>query len=368
MKIIFKSSLFAALLIVTACGKDDAKETVEQIENETEQMEQTPLEANKVSDNLVIEGGTKMEGDPPVPIGTLLFDVTGTSKIALLDEGFDVSINSDTEIVGAYIKIKAEDGTIADSYHDVNIDANKAANKKTRSLTKREGRSVRSANKENDVSLDVDFTTEIEAGKFCYEICVYDDNGNISEPKEVCVKVENWGGKADGVGDWTLEKWFYDYDEERIYRPGEENCVMKTRTMSCQGAQFENVESEDCVFTEYWTLKLGADGTYTEKEKIIWTTNYTDISQNPCLDEAVSEEVYTFESNGKWAYIDDQDKFVFVAYYDKEVYDGEVEEFSAEPGDDYVYYGFGNYDGEVRLLDGNLVVESFEETTVHFKK
>jgi hypothetical protein len=43
-------------------------------------------------------------------------DLANSGKTALLDEGFDVSLNSDAEITGAYIQVKSKDGTVSDSY------------------------------------------------------------------------------------------------------------------------------------------------------------------------------------------------------------------------------------------------------------
>jgi len=64
MKTIFRTAVMAAILITASCGKDSADETAIQQEQEAEQLEQTPLEANIVSDNVLIAGGTKENGAP----------------------------------------------------------------------------------------------------------------------------------------------------------------------------------------------------------------------------------------------------------------------------------------------------------------
>lgn len=366
MKIIFRTAAIAALIITTSCGKDTA-DAIADIFEETEQLEKTALDASTVADNVIINGGTKNEGTPPTSNGAITLDISETSKTAFLDEGFDVSLNSDSDIVGAYLRFIAEDGTVADSYYDISLETNSTDELAKRSIGNRNRKSSL-ISKSDVVFLDVDFGPQITAGKFCYEICVYDNEGNISEPQEVCVKVEAWGGNSEAIGKWSLDKWFRDNDTERIYLEGIENCTSSTNDMYCQGLTFEGIESESCTLIEFESIELNADGTYIEKEKRIWTDTYSDISQNPCLEEAVSEEIVTYESRGKWAYLDDEDKFIFVAYFDEEVYQGESDAFTAEPGNGWIHYGDGGYNGVVTLSNGSLILQSFEETTAHYKK
>ena len=250
MKTIFRTTAIAALVIAASCGKDSADDTAQQIQKEAEQLEQTPLGANDVSDNLLISGGTEMEGMPPAPNGTLSFDASGTSKSAFLGEGFDISLNSDSQIVGAYIQIKTEDGTSADSYYDINIDANASDNKSSKKINKRSSKAVMTQ-KENDISLDVDFTNEIEPGIFCYEICVYDGEGNISEPQEVCVTVESWGGFAAAVGNWnmTKEEEVKEDGSVEIWLLGVENVMMRLLSVTM-------VTPWRPLNARLWTLKV----------------------------------------------------------------------------------------------------------------
>ena len=226
---------------------------------------------NKVSDNVIIKGGTQVDGVPPTPNEAITLDVTGTSKMALLGEGFNVSLNSDANIVGAYIQFKANDGTAADSYYDVDIDANTADNKKPQIINKRGSVSLVSK-PEADTVLDVDFTDEIEPGKFCYEICIYDADGNISAPQEVCVTVESWGGNADIVATWNLTKEVETYQGDTVtVIPGQEDCSLETEYDCDQAGQF--TASYVCYITDSLQLIFKADGTYEfsskDKEKFL---------------------------------------------------------------------------------------------------
>lgn len=355
MKIILRTVAIAALLITASCGKDSADDTAQQQQQEAEQLEQTPLEANTVSDNLLISGGTKMDGIPPAPAGTLSFDASGTSKSAFLSEGFDVTMSSDSQIVGAYIQIKAEDGTSADSYHDVNIDTNSSDNK---SFKKAKRRSIKSAltKKENDISLDVDFTTEIEPGTFCYEICVYDGQGNISDPQEVCITVESWGGFAAAVGNWNMTK------EEKtnqdgsitIIPLGEETCT--PTTITCDND--ETLETQDnCIFVNKEKLTINADGTYLYE----YDENYKYLDGLDTMSEC--EEVYKDDSyieisKGKWSYVSEENHLVFLEF---EYSDGEEEEV----------YESGNaeslFDDSVEI-DGNELIAITGNYKAYFKK
>lgn len=129
MKIIFRSAAIAALLITSACGKDAVEELAENLEEQAEVLEIRPLEANTIADNVVIKGSSKEEGVPPTPNGAISLDVSKTTKTALLGEGFDISVGSDTDITGAYIRFKENDGKVSDSYYDVNIASNYSGKK-----------------------------------------------------------------------------------------------------------------------------------------------------------------------------------------------------------------------------------------------
>ncbi|WKX78051.1 hypothetical protein [Zobellia laminariae] len=169
MKIIFRNALFAALLIAASCGKDTVENSVEKLEQEQieqeqeelQQAEQTSLDANTVSTNVIIDGGTKNDGMPPTPNEAIAVDLSETSKSAFLGEGFNISLNSEAEIVGAYIQFKTSDGTHADGYYDVNINENDSSGKKV-SKSKKKSLFSNTFKTETDKTIDVNFNTEIE--------------------------------------------------------------------------------------------------------------------------------------------------------------------------------------------------------------
>jgi len=355
MKIIFRCAALAALLIIASCGKDSADDTAQQQQQEAEQLEQTPLEANTVSDNLLISGGTKMDGMPPAPTGTLSFDASGTSKSAFLNEGFDVTMSSDSPIVGAYIQIKAEDGTAADSYYDVNMDTNSLDNKSSKIIGKRTSKST-ITKKENDFSLDVDFTNDIEPGKFCYEICVYDGAGNISNPQEVCVTVESWGGSSKIVGEWNL------FEEVDIF--GGESDTTLVGEEDCSGVEEIECNNENTFMTDYYcylthnsSLTFNADGTfeYTSSDSSKEIKLFE--SKESC--EAIYDEVERSElSKGNWAYVQDTNDLILIMYSDVYTRNGETETENYEPGEGAIFAEIGIF-----LIDDVIRIGPGEESS-----
>lgn len=84
------------------------------------------------------------------------------------------------------------------------------------------------------------------------------------------------------------------------------------------------------------------------------------------MPHGLSETIYTHESSGKWAYIEDEHKLVFIQYSYEEIFGEEVYTETAEPVDGFFYYGFGGVDGEIKLDNDKLIVTSFEAKTVSF--
>jgi len=320
MKVIFRNALFAALLIAASCGKDSVENSVEQIEQEQleqeqeelQQAEQTPLDADMVSANVIIEGGTKNDGMPPVPNEAIAVDLSETSKSAFLGEGFNISLNSEAEIVGAYIQFKNSDGTRADGYYDIDINENDISGKKI-SKAKKKSLFSNTFKSEVDKIIDISFNTEIEPGTFCYEICIYDAVGNISAPTEVCLTVESWGGSSEAIGEWTLVKEEISEDDGsvRTALPEEESCD-QVDSISCDdGNTFQS--SRNCITINKENLTINADGTYVYEYDDDYKYLISNDSAANC--EAVfSENSLNLISKGKWATRTEDNSLVFIEF------------------------------------------------------
>lgn len=382
MKIILRTALIAGLMLTTSCGKETANIIADIFDKEVEELESTALDIENVTDNVLIEGATKMEGTPPTSNGAISLDISDTGKTAFLDEGFDVSLTSDAVITGAFIQFKSKDGSLSDSYYDVNLEMNNSG-KASKSLRRRrvsKNNSFSTISKTDDVLLDVDFNSNIQPGEFCYEICVYDANGSISEPQEVCVRVEAWGGNSAMVGKWQLIKTYKDSAPDDFQALNVENCEMETTERSCNLDTFTvTFDREDCDKIESFEITMNNDGTYTEKFMEIDKTMISNVQipsgmtmsdlENFCMYSFSNREaILTYDGDGKWAYQSDTDSFIFIEYNYREAYDGDVYEDSFEPGDGSLYYGAGGDNGEVKLVDGKLIVSSFEFRTSEFEK
>ncbi len=364
MKIIFRSAAIVALFIATSCGKDAPENVAEEFEKEAEQQEQTPLEANSVSDNVIIEGGTKKDGVPPTPNEGITLDVSSTSKTAFLGEGFDVSVSSNVELAGAYIQFKSEDGTVSDSYYDIDISANSKSSKITASkkgfnFDKKNKGALVAKNDEATV-IDVDFNVNIEPGTFCYVVCVYDAEGNISGPSEVCATVESWGGYAELVAEWNNVKSEETYDgQTSVTVLGEEDCMSFESGFLSTTCNQEFTSFFECETTEIAKLTLKADGTYS----------YNDQSKRQVLDTAATEEAceavykdalrtYGYESLGNWAYVKGESRLTLVEYSWSDTEDGVLSESETyDPGEGELIF-----DGKI-TVDGNafIVMEEYDD-------
>ena len=360
MKIIFRSAVIAALILATSCGKDTAENVAEEFENEAEQQEQTPLEANDVSNNVIIEGGTKQEGMPPTPNEAISLDISNTGKTAFLNEGFEIKLSSEAEIVGAYVQFKTNDGVVSDSYYDVNIATNTEFDIDSKSskdfiLQKKKVSSL-SAKDDEEITIDIDFNANIEPGTFCYVVCVYDGEGNISAPSEVCATVESWGGNASLVAEWSIVKTEDTYDGQTTVRVlGEEDC---TESGSFSTTCNEEVKTfYECETLEIADLTFNADGTYYYKDQSKRKELDTEATQEACeavyYEDAITTDVY--ESRGNWAYVDDESRLTLVEYSYSETENGVLSESETlEPGEGELIF-----DGEI-ILDGNTFTVSEE--------
>lgn len=328
MKNNLKTLVLALLVIFAACSKDETSGNDDQA---IEELENTSLQANDVADNVVIQGGTKNEGTPPTPNESISLDVSSSSNVALLGEGFDVSISSNASVTGAYLQFKSDDGSISDSYYDIDLNANSTTGKSARRLFGSKKNKTSFTSKEDETTLDVDFNANIEPGTFCYVICVYDDEGNISAPQEVCVTVEAWGGNSEVVGKWNFVKEEETFaGETSTSLVGEESCS-EPFEFFCDNENMIQL-SYSCYTVGDAFIRFNEDGTFefasNDSSKIV----NQEASASEC--SAIYEE---YEDNsvgsGQWAYNSDSQKFILVIYQVEYTYNGQTETYTYEPGE-----------------------------------
>ncbi|WP_289038155.1 hypothetical protein [uncultured Zobellia sp.] len=325
--------LSISILQFTSCGGSDdspevkkevAEDPMKQQEEEKEEAEEKEEEApsteesNKIVDNVIIKGATKVEGMPPTPNKAISMDLTEVDKNAFINEGFDIPVVSDAEVQGLYLQFKAADGGLSDSYLDVDLTtvSGKSA-KKTRGLVDYGHRSFNLSAKDTDFTAQVSFTAEIEPQEFCYVVCVYDGAGNISEPQEVCITVNSWGGPVDLVGEWEMTK--------QVFGEPDEN----DKVTEIVGEELCEDDSDYCYIIDYLDLTLSADGTYLieryDRER----------SKDSTYENG---EWWKTTQEGNWSYTNEKELVLVEYSYIEEDKDGvEVDVYEVGDADVYEY-------------------------------
>ncbi|MGS0525558.1 hypothetical protein ACU8V7_10505 [Zobellia nedashkovskayae] len=230
--------------------------------------------------------------------------------IALLDEGFVVQLLSDKEITGAYLQFKATaDALASESYFDVNLAENRAAGKAT--ANKRSVRRDTKTSKSEFSWLDVDFGTEIKEGELCYLVCVYDAEGNISKPQEICVTVAGWAANSDLIGEWHYSKseTYYPSGSVESLAVGEETC--NTYTFTCENTN--SFEYAECSIYDYETFDFRADATYTHTYKRTSSRLDVEESEENCV-ATYEDNGLQFEIKGKWTFDSERREIILVEY------------------------------------------------------
>ena len=233
------------------------------------------------------------------------------TKIGLPEEGFDIEFDSDTDVIGAFIQFKATDAAVASSYFDVNLLQNADAPQTgSKSIFKSKSKQQQGLSRKilMDNPINIDFTPQLQTGEICYVICVYDNAGNISDPQEVCINVNSWGGNEDLVGTWNLTR---------------------NESISAEGTDTETVGIEDCESSstfcrliEFWTLNLNADGTFENSIKEFER------------EEAVEPDFVDFSIEtvgGNWSYDSTSETLTLAIYFERYEETGEEDESETFP-------------------------------------
>ena len=330
---IFCTMVFVGLLMVS-CSKDDDPT----LENEQNAIEERIIPASELGAGIEIVGGTKKNGALPTPNGNLDFDINPDQQEAFQSFGFDVRFSSTASITGAYIQFQDMSGNKADGYFDVSLsDAENGRFhhghlKKTNTLL-----SGARTNEDDELEINVDFDKTILPGQFCYEICVYDAEGNISQPQKVCVKVEAWGGNAAIAGEWV-------FDRNEPVDEGDNQ-----RTVYCKDDQTITVDYR-LTEKEEWTFVLNEDGSYYEILEQIYIGLDFPASAASCsvvYFEETEEEKDKY--SGHWAYNEEEQTLTVVDFKYEDLLDASNNEVDEE-GELY-------FEGaKAEVIDGELVL------------
>ncbi|WP_299246556.1 hypothetical protein [uncultured Aquimarina sp.] len=326
MKKTYLCALASLFLVATSCSDDDSVGGIVTVNPDP--TEEVALNPDDVSGNIIINNGTIVPGNAPTPTGTLPFTMDQTTQSGFQKNGFDISFNAPANYAGAYIQLQSSDGTMAGEYWNVAV----PGRSNVINNEKRTGVFNQKIGKSNDqqVEIDVDFEDAVAPGTFCYLICIYDTDGNISQPVEVCVEVEAWAGNPNLVGTWTLTKEEITYEGETDTDVvGEETC--ESFTVNCNNDSSLTIEDAYCYTINLANITFNADGTLSET--YIDTSrdfNYSATIEN-CEAVYYDAEEDNYSATGYWAYDEEESLLTLVIF--SETDDGVV--INYENGDAY---------------------------------
>ncbi|MBP2831210.1 hypothetical protein J8281_03335 [Aquimarina sp. U1-2] len=297
---LFLPSILLAITFLVSCSSDDSPSNPNNGGDpvgEELNPEDREIAATELQNKITIESGTFVAGKtPPAPTGTLDFKIEKAEQQALMTNGFNIEFKSaSTDSLRAYIVLKDANGNTVDGYYDAAALSEDASAKSSISSKKRSKNSVIL---EDNRFFNVDFDESLQPGKFCYEICIYDQQGNISQIEEVCVQIEAWGGNKDIVGEWIFDR------EE----PTDSN-NRNTRSITCENGQQLNDIPYYKEERDIWTFVLTEDGiyyeTYNQKGQDL------DITASELNCAAIYGESYEDKDkySGNWVYNEDEKTF-----------------------------------------------------------
>lgn len=340
---------FIAILSLTSCKSDDDGSSIsegEVIANTQNETEDSSIAVTSLENGVSIENASKLSGTPPASNSELDFNLNSDAIEAFQETGLKIQFSSDESIAGAYILFKDLEGNTIDNYFDVPATAfNSVYNKGAKSSKKGVLKNIKESEKMEDFNdeIQIDFSAVVPAGKFCYDICLYDTENNVSQIQTVCVTVEAWGGNASIVGEWLLDRIEGDDDLE---------------TFDC-----DNGDSITAVYSKEIkndiTLVLNQDGTYylaTDREE--YDIDY-EATTSTCT--AVYEDEIDLDNDkysGNWAFNEEIETLTTVDFkyedflfpeYNEEIEDGElgIEGAKTEVISDQLVLTFDLSDGEI---------------------
>lgn len=276
-------AVLVAAFFMVSCGKDDAPASnAPKEELKDDPSESLPIPLSILENDISIKGAKKVQGMPPPPSGIVDFKLDAKTPMGIQKTGFDIQFTSSSNIAGAYVLVQTVGGEKAKSYFDIPVDSLKNNNFIAGRFLKSSKRLNTKIAESNEFIADVNFTENLTPGEFCYEICIYDADGNVSTIEERCINVEAWGGNPSIVGNWIYDRTEPNDDElSKLY---------------CKNG--DSIEVDYTVYSkEYVELFLGVNGDYY----IFYENKYKDINYEESTEKCSA--VYGDEKDMKEKYI-----------------------------------------------------------------
>ncbi|SNR16854.1 hypothetical protein [Tenacibaculum jejuense] len=328
-KLCFLALALCVSVYFTSCSSDSSPTAG----NEEVAEQQNALEDNKtpvstIENGIVISGATKESGTPPAPNSDLDFQINSDLKTGFQGSGFDIKFTSTDNVAGAYVQFKDSEGNPTNTFFDIPASSFSSrmvdGTSNFKSIFKKSDHRI-SSRMQEETTINVDLQNSVPAGEFCYDICIYDSNNNISRIETVCVTIEAWGGNASIVGEWVPED-DEDADVEMVI---------------CDNGSSVSVDF-DALTQSLGYISFNQDGSFFESLKGEYATlDYSSTKETctPVFDEVVKEE---YRADGNWAYNEDDNSLTVVFFSFTDFIDGGNSET----------YNFGNV-----AIDGLFVKE-----------
>lgn len=292
------------LLAISSCTKDELNEK-QILANKQNAEENETIALSVLNTGIEIENATRKTGLPPSPNSDISFQLDNGSAEAIQNTGFTLRFSTKDSYKGAYIVLKDKKGNTLDNYFDVQDIEN------SHRVVFRKGEIGKSSFIRRETSnddepifnnrIEILFNEEIPAGQFCYDICLYDDENNVSEVQTVCVTVQAWGGNAAIFGEWTFDRVESNQPEDFYVF----NCSNANRSLQGEYAK---------ILSQELSLQFDEDGSFTLLDYS--EINYLDIANSEEKCEVIYKETTVDNSKvtGNWAYDEDKKILILVQF------------------------------------------------------
>ncbi|MDO5977587.1 hypothetical protein [Flavivirga spongiicola] len=336
---IFKTlfTLIAFSILIYSCSSDDNNN----IGDEQNQLEELPVPIANLNSDISIEGATKNAGTPPAPNSNINLAISSDKAEAFQSSGFNLKFStSEANIAGAYLLFKDSDNNNASDYFDIPVSSFKTADKSVNTKDKKGPLRSNRTLTEGEYEIDIDFGSSFPPGKFCADLCIYDQENNISQIVTVCVEVEAWGGNTAIVGEWILEE--SSDDDEKF-------------PLTCENQQSIEIDYNQ-VIKEEIILNIESNGDFYVKDYEEYKGLDYEASRNSCS-AIYHDEIkkYDDKETGKWAYNETNKTLTLVSFkYEDFINPQESEDY---PNGELLFEG-----DKVEIINGKLIItETYTE-------
>lgn len=290
------------------------------------------LDAQTVTDNLKISGSTKTTGAPPSPStdpnAPSLYESGSVEPLyGVQSKNLEhyLGIESGSNIAGIYMKLPGANEYFTIPVQKGSEDKSKATSIRSKKASKKSARPTRSS---NNYYFEIELPSNL-SGEFCYNYCVFDSAGLVSNVVSQCVVIESLGGNLPfNTPNWNMVAYGESYDEdgdEIDWTGTGEKYTITDSITSCYDTINNSYQNIFEVYTEEYImldgeLTLNNDGTYNitidDWSKTIENDSYYCQSNYDLV-----ESTDTYEENGYWNYDEnsetltliDQDNYLYRA-------------------------------------------------------